>query len=123
MEVGPEVENCEIQWLNALQQHDIDALFELLHPDFTSTPARSSGEVLSRSEYLWQVPHVNICRYELRDFAIGQVDHTAVVKARLICDCTFGKAKIHDDLLITDVWVEVDHRWRALARHSTSIAA
>lgn len=114
-----EVKDKEEQWLKALQAQDAGAVSELLHDEFTSTSARSTGEVLRKREYIATVPQLKVCEYQLKNVSVYNVGSVVVVKARLICDSKFGNLDLHDDLLITDVWLKIDDRWMAITRHAS----
>ncbi len=116
-----QVEHREREWLRALERQDATAVSQLLHDEFTSTSARSSGEVIGKHEYVSAVRDLTLCRYELRDIVTRQVGDIAVFKARLICDSTFAQSEIHDDLLVTDVWVKERNRWLVLTRHASPV--
>jgi hypothetical protein len=111
----------ERSWVIALQKHDSAALSRLLHDEFSSTSARSTGEILRKREYIEAALRMTICNYEIRDVTVYEVAQTAVVKARLICNSNFNGHDIHDDLLITDVWLRSGENWSAVTRHASQI--
>lgn len=115
-----EIEQHEVAWLAALKDQNSRRLAILLHDEFTSTSARSSGEVLRKPEYLSAALQMRICDYELWNVKIYPIDDLAVVKARLICHSEFWNRSIHDDLLITDVWLRTTDGWKAVTRHSSN---
>ncbi len=121
-DIRVQLERCELSWVQALQKQDAVELNRLLHDEFTSTPARSKGEVVRKREYIASASEVQVCDYELRDSTVSQSDNVAVFKARLICHSKFGGRHLDDDLLITDVWVRVGDAWLALTRHASHIS-
>lgn len=55
-------------------------LRSILHDEFTSTSARSSGEILSKQDYIAAASELQVCDHELQNLQVWPVDHVAVVK-------------------------------------------
>lgn len=122
-DVPLDLERHEREWLRALQERDFAVLREILHDEFTSTSARSSGEVLHKQDYLSAAEDVRLCDHEMTDLQICPLDGVVVVKGRLKCHSKFQDRDIHDDLLITDVWICDMNRWKALTRHASHVSS
>lgn len=116
-----EAEAHEKEWLDALQVHDSAALSNLLHEEFTSTSARYAGEILRKRNYIEEALRMKICNYQIRNVTVYEVELVVVVKARLTCNSKFNDQEIHDDLLITDVWLRNGNAWSALTRHASRL--
>ncbi len=118
-----EIVGRERSWIKALRRKDTDKLDHLLHDEFTSTPARSAGEVLGKTDYIEAARHVHVaaCKMEILQVqTIGQ--DLMVVKARLHCISENEAVRVCDDLLITDVWLsDTDDQWRAITRHVSKL--
>ncbi len=89
-----------------------------LHDEFTSTSARSS-DVVDKREYLASIPRLEIRECQLRDVSVRSIENVGIVKARLICESTAADLDIHDDLLITDVWIKAGNLWKVVTRHAS----
>ena len=120
LELGTEIEECERAWLVALERQDLSALNVLLHPEFTSTSARSEGELLRKAQYISASSRLKVCNHQIRDIQVFTIENVAIAKARLICSSKFRDQNIHDDLLITDVWLRVGHGWQVVTRHASN---
>jgi hypothetical protein len=116
-----DVGELEELWLEALKQQNLTVLDELLHEQFTSTSARSIGEVIRKKEYLAAATQLQVCDYDIADQVISAIEDVAVVKQRLSCHSKYQELDIHDDLLVTDVWVKSGDRWVAITRHASHL--
>jgi ketosteroid isomerase-like protein len=116
------IEALERQWRDALCAKDMDRLRELIHPDFVLIGTRSSGSfTMRRDEWLDAIQ-----RREVVDIKIGVQDASVfdevmvgTVHARWLVRY-LGK-EFDDCVLLTDVWVCDDERWRVIRRHSTPL--
>ena len=112
-----ELLNLEERWIEAVQQHDLDTLTELLSDNFTVTSWASGGEVLTRPEYLAEVPAVRLRSYTFHTCAVLVFGDAAVVKCTLDWDAKVKGKPWRSEFLISDFWVKSEGRWRAASRH------
>lgn len=118
------VRALEHEWRDALCAKEMDRLRSLIHPRFTLIGTRASGAfTMSRDEWLEAIQ-----RRELVAIELGIVD--AVVLDQVIIGTVEAKwrvkylgREIEDCVLLTDVWVLDEGRWRVIRRHSSPIPA
>jgi len=118
------VRALENEWRDALCAKEMDRLRSLVHPRFTLIGTRSSGAfTMSRDEWLEAIQ-----RRELVDIELGITD--AVVLDQMIIGTVQAKwrvkylgREIEDCVLLTDVWVMDEGRWRVIRRHSSPVQA
>ena len=118
------VRALEHEWRDALCAKDMERLKSLIHPRFTLIGTRSSGAfTMSREEWLEAIQ-----RRELVAIDLGIAD--AVILDQVIIGTVEAKwrvkylgREIEDCVLLTDVWVFDEGRWRVIRRHSSPVPA
>jgi len=118
------VRALEHEWRDALCAKDMERLRSLIHPRFTLIGTRASGAfTMSRDEWLEAIQ-----RRELVTIELGIAD--AVVLDQVIIGSVEAKwrvkylgREIEDCVLLTDVWVFDEDRWRVIRRHSSPVPA
>ena len=118
------IEALEKEWRDALCSKDMDRLKALVHPDFTLIGTRSTGPFLmKRDDWLDAIQRrdVDDIELEVRDATILDQVMVGTVQARW--RVKYLNRVIDDCVLLTDVWVLDEGRWRALRRHSTPAPA
>ncbi len=114
------IEAVERQWRDALCAKDMDLLRSLIHPSFVLIGTRSSGPfTMNRDEWLEAIQRREIIsiEMEIRDaLVLDQVMVGTVHATR--CVRYLGR-EVEDHVLLTDVWVFDEGRWRAVRRHSS----
>jgi hypothetical protein len=114
------IEALEREWCDALCSRDMDRLRSLVHPDFVLIGTRSSGPfMMHRDEWLDAIQRrdVDSIELEVRDATVLDQVMIGTVQARW--KLKYLNRLIEDCVLLTDVWVFDDGRWRAIRRHST----
>lgn len=107
----------ERAWITAVQQRDLPSLDLLLDDEFLYTSWASSGELITKAQYLAAVEREELLNCRARDFSVQHAGDTVVVKCRM--DCEFPNRGICSELLVTDTWVRRGNRWKVLARHTS----
>ena len=114
------IEAVERQWRDALCAKDMDLLRALIHPAFVLIGTRSSGPfTMDRDEWLEAIQRREVVSIEMEVTDAVVLDQVMVgtVNARW-CVKYLGR-EIEDCVLLTDVWVLDDGRWRVVRRHSS----
>ena len=114
------IEALEHEWRDALCNKDMDRLRALVHPDFVLIGTRSSGPfMLHRDEWLDAIQRreVHTIELDIRDATV--LDQVMVGTIEAKWQLKYLGRVIEDCVLLTDVWVFDEGRWRALRRHST----
>lgn len=117
------IEALEREWCDALCGRDMDRLRGLVHPDFVLIGTRSSGPfMMQRDEWLDAIQRrdVDSIELEVRDATVLDQVMIGTVQARW--KLKYLNRLIEDCVLLTDVWVFDEGRWRAIRRHSTPAA-
>ena len=122
MKVGSEAVQHELcglakEWMEAVQEHDLPRLEELLGREFSVAGAVGA---LDRDEWL----ELASGPYEIDQFAFEEIEvelygSTAVLQSRYRQTARLGDRDLSGTYLITDVWVRRDGRWQVVRRHST----
>ena len=118
------IEALESEWRDALCSKDLDRLRALVHPDFVLIGTRSSGPfTMGRDDWLEAIQRRDVHDIELsvRDATVRDQVLVGTVEAKWRLKY-LGRV-IEDCVLLTDVWVFDEGRWRALRRHSTPAPA
>ena len=119
---GPvEREIMELQraWMKAVMAHDAPALDQILADDFTLTSIHSSGELVSKAEYMASFGKVKNSLFSFRDVVIRIYGEMAVVNSRFHQQYSGDSKESAGEFLMTDVWVKRAGRWQAVSRHSS----
>jgi len=118
------IEALEREWRDALCSKDMDRLRALVHPDFVLIGTRSTGPfMMHRDEWLDAIQ-----RREVESIEVEVSDATALEQVMVGTVQAKWRVKylnriIEDCVLLTDVWVFDEGRWRAIRRHSTPAPA
>ena len=114
--IGP----LEREWRDALCAKDVDRLRTLIHPRFVLIGTRSTGPfILTRDEWLDAIQKRELISIDLdiRDAVIFDQVMVGTIEAKWRVKYLGGE--IEDCVLLTDVWVKDDERWKVVRRHSS----
>jgi uncharacterized protein (TIGR02246 family) len=106
-------------WMKAVMAHDAATLQAILADDFTLTSVHSSGELVSKSEYIASFGKVKNSLFSFRDVIVRIYGEMAVVNSRFNQQYVGEQKEAAGDFLLTDVWVKRNGRWQAVSRHSS----
>ena len=116
------IDALEAEWRDALCAKDLDRISSLVHPDFVLIASRSTGPfVMHRDEWLDAIQKRELVSIDvvikdatvLESVMVGTVDARWRVK--------YLGREIEDRVLLTDVWVFDEDRWRVIRRHATPV--
>lgn len=114
----------ERQWRDALCAKDMDRLRSLIHPNFVLIGTRASGPfTLNRDEWLEAIQRRELVRIELEVVDSMVLDQVMVGTVQAKWCVKYLGREIDDSVLLTDVWVFDDGRWRVVRRHSSPVPA
>ncbi|WP_309662038.1 nuclear transport factor 2 family protein [Sphingomonas sp.] len=118
------IEALERQWRDALCAKNIDLLRSLIHADFVLIGTRASGPfTLNRDEWLEAIQKRELVRIELEVVEATVLDQVMVGTVQAKWCVKYLGREIEDSVLLTDVWVFDDGRWRVVRRHSSPVPA
>jgi len=122
--------SCELigalegEWRDALCSKDMERLRALVHPDFVLIGTRSSGPfMMHRNDWLDAIQRRDVETIELDVQDATVLDKVMVGTIQAKWRVRYLGRVIEDNVLLTDVWVLDEGRWRALRRHSTPAPA
>ena len=118
------IEALERDWCDALCSKDVDRLRALVHPDFTLIGTRQNGPfVMGRDEWLDAIQRRQVESIDLEIHDATTLDQVMVGTIHARWRIKYLGQIIEDCVILTDVWVRDEGRWKALRRHSTPAAA
>jgi hypothetical protein len=118
------IEALEREWRDALCNKDMDRLRALVHPNFILIGTRSTGPfIMNRDEWLDAIQRREIDTIELEVSDATALDQVMVGTVQARWRVKYLNRIIEDCVLLTDVWVFDEGRWRAIRRHSTPAPA
>ena len=110
----------ECEWRDALMAKDMDRLKALIHPRFVLIGTRSSGPfTLNRDEWLDAIQRREIVTIDLDILDSTAFDQVMVGTIQARWRVKYFGGEIDDCVLLTDVWVFDEERWRVIRRHSS----
>ena len=110
----------EREWRDALCAKDVDRLKSLIHPRFVLIGTRSTGPfILTRDEWLDAIQKRELISIDLdiQDAVVLPEVMIGTIAAKWRVKYLGGE--IEDCVLLTDVWVRDDNRWKVVRRHSS----
>jgi len=118
------IESLERQWRDALCAKDMDRLRSLIHPRFVLIGTRASGAfTLNRDEWLEAIQKRELVSIELEIGDALVLDQMMIGTVQAKWRVKYLGREIEDCVLLTDVWVFDDDRWRVVRRHSSPVPA
>jgi hypothetical protein len=118
------IEGLEREWRDALCTKDMERLRALVHRDFILIGTRSSGPfMMHRDEWLDAIQRREIDTIELEVSDATALEQVMVGTVHAKWRVKYLNRIIEDCVLLTDVWVFDEGRWRAIRRHSTPAPA
>ena len=118
------IEAVERQWRDALCAKDMDRLRSLIHPRFVLIGTRASGAfTLNRDEWLEAIQKRELVSIELEVGDSLVLDQMMIGTVQAKWRVKYLGREIEDCVLLTDVWVFDDGRWRVVRRHSSPVPA
>lgn len=116
------IESLERQWRDALCAKDMDLLRSLIHPRFVLIGTRASGPfTMNRDEWLEAIQRRELVSIELEIGDALVLDQVMVGTVLAKWRVKYLGREIEDKVLLTDVWVFDEERWRVVRRHSSPV--
>ena len=119
-----DVVSLEAEWRDALLSKDEDALRRLIHPRFKLVGIRSTGSVaVDLEQWIAALRRMDIAALEVRVTDCVALDNVIVATVDAQWKVRYLGQPIDERVLLTDVWVREDSRWRVVRRHSSPVPA
>jgi len=110
----------ECEWRDALCAKDVDRLRTLIHPRFVLIGTRSTGPfILNRDEWLDAIQKRELISIDLDIQDAVVLDEVMIGTIAAKWRVKYLGGEIEDCVLLTDVWVKDDNRWKVVRRHSS----
>ncbi len=117
-----DVKSLEADWRDALLAKDEDALRQLIHPLYKLVGIRSTGSVaVDLEQWIAALRRMDIVALEVRVTDCVSLENVIVATVDAQWRVRYLGQPIDERVLLTDVWVREDGRWRALRRHSSPV--
>ena len=119
-----DVRTLEAEWRDALLSKDEVALRRLIHPQYKLVGIRSTGSVaVDLEQWITALRRMDIAALEVRVTDCVALDNVIVATVDAQWKVRYLGQPIDERVLLTDVWVREDGRWRVLRRHSSPVPA
>jgi ketosteroid isomerase-like protein len=119
-----DVVTLENEWRDALLSKDEAALRRLIHPRYKLVGIRSTGSVaVDLEQWIAALRRMDIAALEVRVTDCVALDNVIVATVEAKWKVRYLGQPIDERVLLTDVWVREDARWRVVRRHSSPVPA
>lgn len=116
------IRSLESEWRDALCAKDVERLKALIHPSFTLIGTRSTGPfMLNRDEWIDAIQKRELVSIDLDIKDATAFDEVMVGTIEAKWRVKYLGGEIEDSVLLTDVWVCDEGRWRVVRRHSSPL--
>jgi len=118
------IEALEREWRDALCAVDINHLRALMHPKFTLIGTRAKGAfILTRDEWLEAIEKRKVLDIESRIRDSVEFESVMIATTEAKWRVSYLGQTVEDCVLLTDVWVYDEDRWRVIRRHLSPVPA
>ena len=112
--------DLETKWMNAWKNKDEAKARELIADEFTLTSSLTTGDLLSKDEWIEKVLHNFDCKaLRITKQRVRVYDKTAILNIWLHQEAIVNGKEWNGDFLLTDVWVQRKETWQVVSRHSS----
>jgi ketosteroid isomerase-like protein len=119
-----DVATLEGEWRDALLQKDEEALRRLIHPQYKLVGIRSTGSVaVDLEQWIAALRRMDIAALEVRVTDCVALDNVIIATVDAQWKVRYLGQPIDERVLLTDVWVREENRWRVVRRHSSPVPA
>ena len=119
-----DVATLEGEWRDALLQKDEETLRRLIHPQYKLVGIRSTGSVaVDLEQWIAALRRMDIAALEVRVTDCVALDNVIIATVDAQWKVRYLGQPIDERVLLTDVWVREDGRWRVVRRHSSPVPA
>ena len=117
-----DIRTLEAEWRDALLSKDEAALRRLIHPQYKLVGIRSTGSVaVDLEQWIAALRRMDIAALEVRVTDCVALDNVIVATVDAQWKVRYLGQPIDERVLLTDVWVREDGRWRVVRRHSSPV--
>lgn len=117
-----DVVTLESEWRDALLSKDETALRRLIHPRFKLVGIRSTGSIaVDLEQWIVALRRMDIASLDVRVIDCVALDNVIVATVDAQWKVRYLGQPIDERVLLTDVWVREEERWRVVRRHSSPV--
>jgi len=118
-----ELARLQVEWMQAVEDRDMDRLDTLVAPGFRFTAIHLNPEPMTREQWMEAARQ----GYTIVSFAYESMDidvegDTGVVHARYSQVASYNTQSLSNQFQLTDVWTRAGGSWRVIARHSSVLS-
>ena len=118
-----ELTQLQREWMQAVEDRDMERLEEIVAPGFRFTAIHLNPEPMTREQWMGAARE----GYTITSFAFESMDidvfgDTAVIHSQFSQVASFHHTSLSNAFRLTDVWSRFDGRWRVVARHSSILS-
>ena len=118
--ISAEISRREDEWMAAWLRRDMQAAAGILADEFTLTSSLSTGELMTKAQWLAGATTTHECK----SFHFDRIDVRVYGDAALANVWYHQQATVRGndwsgDFLMSDLWVRRSGRWQVVARHAS----
>jgi hypothetical protein len=112
--------DLETRWMDAWKNKNEAKARELIADDFTLTSSLTTGNLISKDEWIEKVLHNFDCKVlRIDKMNVRVYDKAAILNIWLHQEAVVNEKDWNGDFLLTDVWVQKNEKWQVTSRHSS----
>ena len=117
------LEQLQRDWMQAVEDRDMDRLEEIVAPGFRFTAIHLNPEPMTREQWMDAAREgYTIVSFAYESMDIDVYGDTAVVHSRYSQIASLHQTSLSNAFRLTDVWSRIDGRWQVVARHSSILS-
>ena len=118
-----ELARLQKEWMQAVEDRDMDRLEEIVAPGFRFTAIHLNPEPMTREQWMEAAREgYTIVSFAYESMEIDIHGETAVVHSRYSQIASLHQTSLSNAFRLTDVWSRIDGRWQVVARHSSILS-
>src|ERR687895_2508447 len=115
-----ELAQLQRDWMQAVQERDMDRLEEIVGAGFRFTAIHLNPVPMTREQWLAAAREgYTIVSFAYESMDIDVFGDTGIVHARYSQVASYQHTSLSNVFRLTDVWSRIDGAWRVVARHSS----
>ena len=118
-----ELKKLQREWMQAVQDRDMERLEEVVAPGFRFTAIHLNPEPMSRDQWMEAAREgYTIVSFAYESMEVDVHGGTAVVHSRYSQVASYHHTSLSNAFRLTDVWSRLDGGWQVVARHSSILS-
>jgi ketosteroid isomerase-like protein len=115
-----ELTRLQKEWMQAVEDRDMERLEEIVAPGFRFTAIHLNPEPMTREQWMGAAMEgYTITTFAFEAMEIDVFGETAVIHARYSQIASFATVNLSNVFRLTDVWSRNSGSWQVVARHSS----